>query len=296
LESIPKLLGYVDVGYAQDARVKHPSLGGVPAFRVSERLPRALAATIAEPTVRVTPAFEVYVQSEVYPARVLSQLERVSDLVSADTAMVYRLTKQKVAAAKADDDKLDVVALLESLSATPLPDNVRRELADWSEHSEKVVLYAGYSLLETERDVVVPEQFQVARIDPGKYIVRSPAKVFQELERQQRMPVKIRHGDAAFSPIPDSVRSSLRGKTRKKARVCEVKPKVTLMKVKRVQLLCPDREFLQRLQSMLLGAGCPVEADGKNLSLVYSDRYEDGVAKAIRALQSDYQVTIENKG
>lgn len=296
LEWIPKLFGYVDVAYAKRMPSNQPTLGGLPAFRVSERLRRALTCKIAEPTVKVTPAFEAYVQSEVYPARVLSQLRQISELVSDDTTTVYRLTKQSVAAALAADPKLDAIKRLESLSTTPLPENVRRELADWSTHSEKFVLYTGFSLLETERDVPAPDKSQVECIDPGTYIVRSPDKVFKELEQQERMPLQVTHGDAAFSSLPEGAHSALRVKTRKKAPKPAAKPQVTLMKVTRVQLLCPDRDFLQRLQTVLLGAGCPVEADSKNLSLVYSDRYEAEVGKAIRGLRSDYQVTIENKG
>jgi hypothetical protein len=294
LEWVPSVLGYVDVGYARRIPQKFPQLGGIPAFRVHERLRRALTGKIAEPIVRVTPAFEVYAQSEFYPARVTSQLNRIGELASADTAVVYRLTKKKVAAAQAADPKLDPIKLLESVSSSPLPENVRRELAGWSEHSEKFVLYKGFSLLETEVDVPVPVQFQQETIAPGTYIVRSPEKVFAELERQERMPIQVAHGPSKFSALPGA-RSSVAGTTRKPAKTATQRPKVTLMKIKRVQLLCPDPEFLQRLTSALLGAGCPAEADGKNLSLVYSDQYEAEVGKVIRGLSSDFQVTIENK-
>ena len=299
LESVPDLLGYIDVGYSKKMPTTCPTLGGLPAFRVSPRLQRALTSSIAEPAVRITPSFEIYVQSEVYAASVRSQLDRIAELVSSDATAVYRLTKQKVAAAQAADPKLEVVKLLESLSSTPFPDNVRRELTDWSQHSEKFVLYKGYSLLETEPDVEIPKSLQIERIDSGTSIVRSPDKVFTHLERQERMPIEITHGEMEFATLPEGLRSLLRGKRRKSRKAVSAaaeKPKVILMRVKRVQLLCPDREFLQRLQTMLLGAGCPVEADSRNLSLAYSDRYEADVVKAIRNLKSDYQVTIEDRG
>lgn len=295
LEGIPNLLGYVDLGYAKRVPGTPPMLNVIPAFRVSERLRRALSGTITEPTVRVTPNFEVYVQSDLYPSSVITQLEPLAELVSADTTTVYRLRKQKVAAARAADHSLDVVRRLESLSSSPLPDNVRRELADWSEHSEKFVLYTGCSLLETEPEVAVPVKFQVAQISPGTYVVRSAKSLFSELEQQERMPLQFTHGEAAFKSLPDGVCSLLRGKKRKKVEPV-AKPQVTLMRVARVQLLCPDREFLQRLQTVLAGAGCPVEADSRNLSLAFSDRYEPDVRKAIQTLGSDYRVKVENQG
>jgi len=65
LESIPNLLRYVDVAYArQRPEGVYPSRGYLQAFRVSERLQRALEGRIAEATLRVTSTFEVYVQSQ----------------------------------------------------------------------------------------------------------------------------------------------------------------------------------------------------------------------------------------
>jgi hypothetical protein len=295
LEWIPHLLGYVDLAYARQFPKSCPHLGALPAFRVSERMRRALAGGIAEPKVQVTPNFEVYVQSEVFPARVIQQLQEICELVSSEATTVFRLTRQKVAAAQAADHRLDAIRLLDSLSATPVPDNVRRELVGWSEHSEKFILYSGFALLETEPDVAVPAAHQVASIEAGKYIVKSADALFNELERRERVPIKVTHQDASFSAIPDGVHSALRGRKRRPAKLSVDKPRITLMKFKRVQLMCPDRDFLHKLRCVLLGAGCPVEADPKNLTLVYSDRYETEVGKAIRGLKNDYQVTIEDQ-
>jgi hypothetical protein len=45
----------------------------------------------------------------------------------------------------------------------------------------------------------------------------------------------------------------------------------------RVQLVCPDRELLDRLHSLLLERQCPVEIDRPNLTLTYSKQYESAV-------------------
>ena len=100
LEGIPLLLRYVDVAYAKSRpKAVHPTLGCLKAFRVSERLRCALAGQIAEPRVTVTPDFDVYVQAEIYPARLLSELVPLCELVSEDTSIVLKLRKQTVAAA-----------------------------------------------------------------------------------------------------------------------------------------------------------------------------------------------------
>jgi len=264
------------------------------AFRVSERLPRALKGKIAEPTLRVTPSFDVYLQSELYPARVMRELATICDLVSEDTATVFRLDRQKVAAACAADSKLDVTHLLESLSTEPLPANVRRELSNWSAHSEKFILYSDCSLLETNGQAADVERFRVESIAPGIDVVRSPARLYEELEKQQLAPLRIKHGQKSFTPLPPKTRSAFpRQAATKKRR--ESKTKITLMRVTRVQLLCPDREFLDRLQRLLVDANCPVEADRKRLLMAYSHQYEKEVSRALRSLKSEYEVKIEDQ-
>jgi len=296
LEGIPYLLGYVDVAYAERRpQSVYPTLGELQGFRVNERLQRALEGKIAEPTLRVTPSFELYVQSEFYPARWLRELAPVCDLVAEDTTTVFRLDQRKVAAACAANSKLDVIELLESLSTAPLPANVRRELSDWSALSDKFILYSDGSLLETNDQAADLEPFRVENIAKGIDVVRSPNKLYEELEKQQLAPLRIQHGEKSFSPLPLKSRSAFPRQSAAKKKRREPKTKITLMRVTRVQLLCPDREFLDRLQRLLADANCPVEADRKRLSLAYSNQYEKEVSQAIRTLKKDFQVKIDDQ-
>jgi hypothetical protein len=296
LEGLPHLLGYVEVAYGSPKNENlFPSLGVLQAFRVSERLQRVLAGTIAEPTLRVTPSFDAYLQSELYPARAIRDLQRVCEHVTQDTTNVFHLERQRVAAACASDPSLNVVALLESLSPEPLPANVRRELEDWAAHGDKFVLYLGYSLLETNKQEADIEKFRVENVSPGVDIVRSSDRLFTELERQQLAPLRVKHGEQAFSPLPDKTRSAFPSKAKAIKKKREAKTKVTLMRVTSVQLLCPDREFLERLQQLLTDVCCPVEADRTRLALSYSRQFEPEVTKAIRALKGEYEVKISDQ-
>lgn len=296
LEGLPNLLGYVDVAYGQPQRKGiHPSFGVLKAFRVSERLQRALGGTIAEPTLRVTPNFDVYLQSELYPACLIRELQRFCEHVTKDTTNVFRLERQRVAAACADDAKLDVIALLESLSTEPLPANVRRELLDWAAHSDKFVLYSGCSLLETNKQDADVKRYRVENVSAGVDVVRLPNRLFEELEKQQLAPLRVKHGQKSFSPMPAKTRSAFANKAKTKRKKRDPKTKVTLMRVTRVQLLCPDREFLDRMQRLLADASCPVEADRKRLTLVYSKQYEPEVTRAIRELKKEYEVKIDDQ-
>ena len=293
LEGIPNLLGYVDVSYAaKQPKVVYPSFGLLKAFRVSERLKLALQGTIPEPTIRVTPSFDVYVQSELYPSRVMRELLSICHLVSEDTTTVLRLDRQKVAAACAENSKLDVTSVLQSLTTEPLPANVQRELGEWSAHSDKFVLYTGCSLLESKGRVADIDKFIVENVAPGIDVVRKSEKLYDVLESQQLAPYWVEHPDDAFSPMPPKFRSAFPRKSAAKKKKKPPRSRIALMRTTRIELLCPDRHFLDRLRTLLAEANCPVEADSKRLSLAYSSRFEKDVSGALKTLGSDFDVSI----
>jgi len=279
---------------AKPPRAIYPALGCLKAFRVSDRLRRALEGRIAEPRVTVTPNFDVHVIAEAYPAGILAQLAPLCEMVSQGTSIVLKLTKQKVAAARAASPDLDTAGLLRALSGGVLPANVVHELSAWSEHGEKFTLYENCSVLETDRDLPAADPFTVERIAAGMRLVRSPDKLFDELERRELMPVRIKHGDLAFAPLPKGARTRFPKGSAGREKPRQPKPRVTLTRMTRVQLVCPDRELLDRLHRLLLECQCPAEIDRPNLTLTYSKQYESAVANAIRRLKTEYRLEIDD--
>jgi len=62
----------------------------------------------------------------------------------------------------------------------------------------------------------------------------------------------------------------------------------------RVQLVCSDRELVDKLHRLLTESKCPAEIDRKNLMLTYSKQYEPAVSNAIRRLKAEYQIEMED--
>ena len=282
-------------GVCGEAPQGHLSLAGL-----SEGLPRQRPVApcprgrIAEPRVTVTPNFDVHVIAETYPAGILAQLAPLCEMVSQGTSIVLKLTKQKVAAARAASPDLDAAGLLRALGGGELPANIVHELSAWSEHGEKFALYVNCSVLETDQDLPAADPFTVERIAAGIRLVRSPDKLFDELERRELMPVRIKHGDQAFAPLPKSALTRFPKGSAGREKPREPKPRVTLTRMTRVQLVCPDRELLDRLHRLLLECQCPAEIDRPNLTLTYSKQYESAVANAIRQLKTEYRLEIED--
>jgi hypothetical protein len=295
LKGAPLVLRYVDVAFARKrSRAIYPSLGLLKAFRVSDLLRRALEGRIAEPRITVTPNFDVHVIAETYPAGVLAQLLPLCERVSEGTSLVLKLTKQKVAAARAASPDLDAAGLLRALCGGELPANVAHELSAWSEHGEKFTLYVHGAVLESEQDMPTADPFTIERVAAGIRLVHSPDKLFDELERRELMPMRIKHGDQAFGPLPKCAETCFPKGSADREKPRAPKPHVTLTRLTRVQLVCPDREFLDKLHGLLLEGACPVEIDRPNLTLTYSKKYESAVANAIRQLKTAYRLEIED--
>jgi hypothetical protein len=216
-------------------------------------------------------------------------------VISEDVLTILKLQKEKVAAQLAQDEGLDVVALLTRLAGRELPGNVARELAEWSEHSEKFVLYRGFALFEGDEDLAAAAPFTVERISPHIRIVHSPDALFARLEQAELVPLRMEHTAAALRPLSQKARTVFARERRKRAKAkVKVKQPVTLKRHTIITLHFPGSEALEKLRQALLEIRCPVEVDKDNLTVTFSKRYEPQVTQVIEALQKDYRIHIED--
>ncbi len=156
------------------------------------------------------------------------------------------------------------------------------------------MLFADCSLLEADQDLQAADPFTVERLAPGIRIVHSPDKLFDELERREVMPLRVKHGNQAFSPLPKDARPRFPKASAGREKRRLPKTRVTLTRVTRVQLVCSDRQFVDRLHRLLAESKCPADMDRQNLMLTYSKHYESEVSNAIRRLRTEYQIEIED--
>ena len=141
-----------------------------------------------------------------FPAKIDGQLLALGELTQRGVVTVYRLAKGKVAAVLAADPKVGVIDHLKALSGRDLPANVEAELTEWAGHSEKFILYEGLGLLEGRREQAGAERFVVEAISPHFAVVRSPAGLYQHLEKTEQVPLSIRHSEHVLA-APAGVQS-----------------------------------------------------------------------------------------
>jgi len=89
-------------------------------------------------------------------------------------------------------------------------------------------------VLEADQDLPAAEPFTVERVASGVQLVRSPDKLFAELERREVVPVRVKHGDQAFAPLPKSASTRFPKGTAAREAPREPKPSVTLTRITRV--------------------------------------------------------------
>jgi hypothetical protein len=291
LEGIPLVLSYTDVAYEKRQRQSElePSRGFVAAFRVNERLLRAMRKEIMAPTVTVLPNFEVHVESLFFSAQIDAQVRRLGELVQRGIVSVFKLTRTKVAATLAAHPDEKPIDRLASISGRPLPANVSQELTDWAGYSEKFILYQGFGVLEGRREAAEIDRFVVEAISPNLALVRTAEKLYQHLEAVEQVPIRIRHTEKTLA-APASVKSGLAPSA--SPRRAPSKKAVKLKRSVQTTLWFPDAEAHAAFTKILLDAKCVVPTDPRALTVCYPRKAEPQVKECLRKFNQDYSVEV----
>lgn len=118
------------------------------------------------PDVVVQPNFQVFA----FPPtgeEVLFQLDQFAERVKVDQAVEYRLTRESVyRAQKRDVGTAEIIAFLERVSRTPLPQNVRFTLEEWGEQHERIVVRRGAAILHLADAAALDALYADAQVGP----------------------------------------------------------------------------------------------------------------------------------
>jgi hypothetical protein len=299
LENIPLTMRLVEVAYdPKPYSGLLPSRGRLKAFRVNERFIRLMGDQEAAPKVTVQPNFDVVVESDFYPARVIRQVAALGEQVSSPNSGhgayvgIFLLKKAAVAAAQVKNPDLDVVSLLKKLSGRDLPPNVQIELDEWAGHADQFTLYEGFALLETADVPLETEKFIAERIAPTLSLVRSSEKVFSTLETLGHVPLQIQHPAGEIALVAESAQSlfpkeSAWVNAQKTARPVKVSRLVT------VSYQFPEAEAFASIQKALAELRCPFQSDPVTRTVSLQQKEQARFDEAIEKLASEFVFEIE---
>jgi hypothetical protein len=270
------------------------------AFRVDERFPRLMSGRESQPRLTVQPNFDVVVESDFCPAKIVQQIAALGEDVSSPNSGhaayvgIFQLKKTRVAAEQARQPDLDVIALLEKLGGRGLPPNVKVELEEWAGHADQFTLYEGFALLESADEIPEADKFTVERIAPTLRLVRAADKLFPTLEANHRAPLRIQHPADGFAPLAESA-ASLFPKVSAEA---EAERKPRPLKVSRsvaVTVKFPDEESFDSFRKTLAELRCPFQSDLKTRTVSFDQQYQPKFDEAILKLQDTFSIESEER-
>ena len=299
LEGFPLVLGYIEVAYSEtEYKGLLPEINRLLAFRVNDMFLHMMSGDIIEPRVTVQPNFEVHVESELYPVRILAQLTKIADVVTKDRTNILKLQKKKVLTQLSERVDFDVIKLLENMCGQKLPQNVRIELDEWVGASDAFTLYENVVLLEGDCNLPELNEFTIEAITPAIKIVHSPDRLFAHLLQKELIPLRIKHRSSAFTHLPDGADTAFPrrdmgvSKSKSKAKT-KAKKRVTIKREVRITFHFPEKELMEEFRNELIAARCPVAADWSELTLSFDKRYESEAKKVGKKLL-DYAIKIED--
>jgi hypothetical protein len=301
LEGLPLILGYIEVAYSKaEYKGMLPEINQLQAFRVTDMFLHVMNNDVMAPKVTVQPNFEMHVESELYPVRILAQLTKLADVVAKDRTSILKLRKNKVLTQLSERDGFDVIKLLENMSGQKLPQNVQIELEEWAGASEAFTLYENVVLLEGNKNLPKIDEFTIESISPAIRIVHSPDRLFTHLEQKELIPLRIKHRSSAFTLLPDGADTVFprrdmgvsKSKAKSKAKT-KAKKRVTIKREVRITFHFPAKKLMEEFRNGLIAARCPVVADWSELTLSFDKRYEAEVKKVSKELL-DYTIKTED--
>ena len=299
LEGLPLISGYIEVAYSKtEYKGLLPEMNQLQAFRVNDMFLHVMSGDMMEPRVTVQPNFEVHVESELYPVRILAQLTKLADVVAKDRTNILKFRKKKVLTQLSERVDFDVIKLLENLSGQKLPQNVQIELDEWVGASDAFTLYENVVLLEGDRNLPELDEFTIESITPAIKIVHSPDRLFAHLLQKELIPLRIKHRALDLTPLPDGAdtvfpRQDMSVSKSKAKAKAKAKKRVTIKREVRITFHFPAKELMEEFRNGLIAARCPVAADWGKLTLSFDKRYESEVKKVSKKLL-DYTIKTED--
>ncbi len=298
LEGLPLILGYGDVAYSKtEYKGNQPEMDQLQAFRINDKFLHVMGCHIKEPKITVQPNFEMHVESEIYPVRILAELSKFADVVTKDKTSILKLRKKKVLTQLSERDNLDVIKFLEDISGQKLPQNILIELEEWVGASEAFTLYEKVVLFEGDKYLPTIDQFTIERISPTVRIVHSPNRLFMHLEQKELVPLRIKHRSSTIALLPDGARTVFpkRDISVSKSKVkAKAKKRVTIKREVMITFHFPAKELMEEFRKGLIAARCPVAADWDKLTLSFASQYEPDVKKVSKSLKQDYTIKFED--
>jgi hypothetical protein len=303
LSGAPYVAGFVDLAFRnpQDPHGRDvvPEFERLLAFRLDPWFFGVMGDDPLPERVNVTvlPNFDVIIDALSYPETTLAKIEPYAVLASEDGPVLrLRLDRKKVINASAGGAR-PPAEVLGALTGKPVPANVAAELESWCGHAEKLVFFGDHvalcELRGAPRDVL--EDVREYLIDTGEggfAFVRSPEKVFDQLEQKLHVPARVTHPEKRFAAAgffaAESLAAARQQGTRKKPPL-----KVRLQSEDLAGFRSPYRPLLEALYEALRDSAATCLLSEAGDLLIVSAAALPKLRATLRGLSDRFEVETE---
>jgi hypothetical protein len=299
LEYIPLVMRFVDLAYTpQEYSGLFPSHGMLKAFRINERFLRLFRNKESLPKVTVQPNFDVVIESDFYPARLIQKVAALGEQVSNPAGGhgvyvgIFQLKKTSVASALVQQPDLNVIDFLKNMTGRDLPQNVQIELDEWVGHADQFILYENFALLETVNLPVEVEKFIVEKISSTISLVHSPEKVFAILEKLEHIPLRMEHLPGEFALLEETT-TSIFPKEADANNAPKPAKQVKISRMVTISYQFPDPESFAATQKILAELRCPFQSDPKAYIITIQQAEQARFDEALKKIAADFLIGVE---
>ncbi|MCF7740398.1 MAG: hypothetical protein K9N00_01260 [Candidatus Marinimicrobia bacterium] len=294
LEGIPYIMDYVKVAYDPNYQSNiAPSLGRLKAFKIDTKLIKLFKDKIEKPVVTIQPNFEIRIDTQFHPIKLLKMLKNFGELISEDQTYLVKLQKKKVLDFLVKHKDFNLVNFLKDLSDKSLPKNIEFEIEEWVGHTDKFLLFSDCALYEGKAAFQNLDDYTVEKINDTIRIVNKPEDLIASLEKAKLVPVRIHHNSDKFESIPEEANSIMT--TLRKKNKPSTKNKVMIKQSNLIQFNINEKDFYHKVVESLLEQNFKFDFDENKQTLIIAKEKEESIKEIFYKLSKNYNLNIKTE-
>lgn len=297
LEYIPFLMGYTELAYdftrGDDVS---PSMGQLIAFKPTLKLSHYMNKSIEEAKITVQPNFEISIESEIYPAQIMSELTSMAKVIKKDIMTQVKIEKNMVLQKIAKNSNFDPIKYLKKISRAELPSNLQIELKEWMKQSDSFILYEDMHLFESSSEFASVKKIAVDSINQNFNIIKNSNELYHLMEEDEEMPVKkVTHKDEKFLELPSEYKTIFKKIKNAKISISKNLEKLQIKKEIIIKLFFHSSNQLKIISSKLLDKGCVFSVNDNEKSITILQKNETLLKEVFKDISNQFQLDIKDK-
>ena len=297
LEYIPFLMGYVDLAYRfKSSNQSTANYDQLLAFKPTTKFLHYSNKSIKEGKITVQPNFEISIESEIFPAQIMSTLYSMGKVIKNDVTTQIKIEKNMVLQKVAKDSSFNPIEYLREISRAELPNNLQIELQEWIKQSDSFVLYENIHLFESSSEFASVKNITVDSINKNFNIIKNSNELYHLIEEDEEMPVKkVTHRDDKFSELPTEYKTIFKKRNNTKTSIAKNLEKLQIRKEIIIKLFFHSSNQLKIISAKLLDKGCVFSVNDNEKSITILQKDEALLKEVFKQISSQFKLDIKDK-